>query len=307
MAANPHPIVAVVGPTGTGKSDLALDLGERFDGEVINADALQFYRGMDIGTAKLPVAERRGIPHHLLDILDITEEASVAHFQESVRSVIADVQARGKLPILVGGSGLYVRAALDEIEFPPTDASVRSRLEAEHDADGLAPLRDRLRAVDPDSANRLADARRVIRALEVYELTGRTFTSFMPQRQYVHPTLQLGLNVERATLHERLHRRVEKMVDAGLLDEVRALDARGLRDGQTASRAIGYRECLDVLDGHATVREAIERTVIATRKFARRQITWFSADPRVDWFDALAPDLVAQASGAVEHYMSRGD
>lgn len=290
-----RPLVAVVGPTGTGKSDLALDLAQRLGGEIVNTDALQFYRGMDIGTAKLSVAERRGIPHHLLDVLDVTEEASVAHFQAEVRDVIADIEARGLRPVLVGGSGLYVRAALDVLEFPPTDPKVRARWEAHADTVGPDVLRAELREVDPESAERLGDVRRMVRALEVHELTGRTFTSFMPQREYLRPTVQIGLDLDRAVLHARLRSRVESMVSSGFLDEVDRLDAMGLRSGKTASRAIGYAQFLKVLDGQWSVEDAIEDTTVATRKFARRQITWFRADPRVTWLDPTEPDLLGRA------------
>ncbi len=287
-----HEVIAVVGPTGTGKSDLALDLAGRLGGEIVNTDALQFYRGMDIGTAKLPMAERRGIPHHLLDVLDVTEEASVARFQAVAREVIEDITARGRRPVLVGGSGLYVRAALDELEFPPTDPAVRVRFEDLAARVGLDGLRERLREVDPVSAERIGDVRRAVRALEVHELTGRPFSSFMPQRAYVRPTVQVGLDLDRAQLHARLHRRVAGMVEAGLVEEVRTLDAAGLRRGRTASRAIGYAQVLKVLDGEAELDWAIEDTATATRRFARRQLTWFRADPRVRWFDPTAPHLV---------------
>jgi tRNA dimethylallyltransferase len=289
------PLIAIVGPTGTGKSDLALDLAGRLRGEIVNTDALQFYRGMDIGTAKLSVAERRGIPHHLLDILDVTEEASVARFQAEVRDVIADIEARGLRPILVGGSGLYVRAALDVLEFPPTDPQVRARWEAHADAVGPDVLRAELREVDPESAERLGDVRRMVRALEVHELTGRAFTSFMPRREYLRPTVQIGLDLDRAELHARLRARVEHMVEAGLLDEVARLDAAGLREGKTAARAIGYAQFLKVLDGEWSVEDAVEDTTVATRKFARRQITWFRGDPRVTWLDPTEPDLLSRA------------
>lgn len=289
----PEPeLIAVVGPTGTGKSDLALDLAERLGGEIVNTDALQFYRGMDIGTAKLPPGERRGIPHHLLDVLDITEEASVARFQAEAHAVVEDVLARGRRPVLVGGSGLYVRAALDELEFPPTDPAVRARFEDLAARVGVDGLRERLRPVDPTSADRLGDVRRLVRALEVHELTDRPFSSFMPQRRYLRPTVQVGLDRDRAGLHARLHRRVAEMVDAGLVDEVRALDAAGLRAGKTAPRAIGYAQVLRVLDGEAELDWAIEDTATATRRFARRQLTWFRADPRVRWFDPTVPHLV---------------
>ena len=290
------PVIAVVGPTGSGKSDLAVNLALELDGEVINADAMQFYRGMDIGTAKMSVAERKGVPHHLLDVMDVTQEASVSTFQEQARNVIAAVHARGKRAILAGGSGLYVRAALDVLEFPGTDASLRARLEAEYAERGTAELLARLRAVDPVSAERLSDARRIIRALEVHELTGRPFSSFMPRREYHQPAVQVGLAVDRDVLRERLAARVHRMVDAGLLAEVGTLDAQGLRTGKTASRALGYSQFLRVLDGASTVADAAEETIVATRQFARRQLTWFRADPRITWLDWQDPELAGKAA-----------
>jgi len=293
------PVIAVVGPTGTGKSDLGVALARHLGGEVINADSMQFYRGMDIGTAKLPEAERGGIAHHLLDILDVTEEASVSAFQTQAREAINQIRSRGNCPILVGGSGLYVRAALDVLEFPGTDPQLRQQIEADLEGEGFEALRERLRAVDPVSAGRLGDARRVVRALEVHELTGRPFSSFMPDRTYHQPAIQLGLDVERPLLHERLALRVEMMVRQGLLEEVRALDAAGLRTGRTASRALGYAQFLKVLDGLWSSEQAVEDTVVATRQFARRQITWFRADPRVTWLDARDPDLLQRALTAI--------
>jgi len=290
------PVIAVVGPTGSGKSDLAVELALKLDGEVINADAMQFYRGMDIGTAKVTDAERKGVPHHLLDILDVTEEASVSEFQQHARAAIADIHSRGKRAILAGGSGLYVRAAVDVLEFPGTSPSIRTRLEQEHADAGIAPLLERLRRVDPVSAGRLGDARRIIRALEIFELTGRPFSSFMPNREYVQPTVQIGLEVDREILRERLAARVHRMVDKGLLAEVERLDAAGLRRGRTAPRALGYAQFLKVLDGEADVPQAAEETIVATRQFARRQLTWFRADPRIAWLDWQDPDLVAKAA-----------
>lgn len=289
------PVIAVVGPTGSGKSDLAVALAVALDGEVVNADAMQFYRGMDIGTAKITPAERRGVPHHLLDILDVTEEASVSDFQQQARAVIAEIHSRGKRAILAGGSGLYVRAVLDVLEFPGTDPAIRGRLEAEEAAAGLAPLRARLERLDPVSAGRLGDARRVIRALEVFELTGRPFSSFMPSREYFQPAVQLGLDVDRELLRARLATRVHAMVDAGLLAEVQRLDAEGLRRGRTASRALGYSQFLRVVDGEWDLETAAEDTIAATRKFARRQLTWFRADPRIHWLDWQDPGLLARA------------
>ena len=289
------PVIAVVGPTGSGKSDLAVNLALALDGEVINADAMQFYRGMDIGTAKITAAERRGVPHHLLDTLDVTEEASVSDFQLEARALIADIHARGKRAILAGGSGLYVRAALDVLEFPGTDPEVRGELEAEYAAQGPGPLLVRLRDVDPVSAGRVSDARRIIRALEVHQLTGRPFSSFMPRREYFQPAIQIGLAVDREQLRERLARRVHAMVDKGLLEEVRRLDASGLRRGKTAPRALGYSQFLKVLDGGTTVEQAAEETIVATRQFARRQLTWFRADPRISWLDWQDPELDTKA------------
>ncbi|MDQ0146443.1 tRNA (adenosine(37)-N6)-dimethylallyltransferase MiaA [Pseudarthrobacter niigatensis] len=290
------PVIAVVGPTGSGKSDLAVNLALALDGEVINADAMQFYRGMDIGTAKITMAERRGVPHHLLDTLDVTEEASVSDFQSQARKTIDDIHRRGKRAILAGGSGLYVRAALDVLEFPGTDPALRARLEAEHSELGTEALLARLRTVDPASAARVSDARRIIRALEVHELTGRPFSSFMPRREYHQPAIQLGLSVDREVLRERLAERVHRMVDAGLLDEIRMLDASGLRRGKTASRALGYSQFLRVVDGTFTVADAAEETIVATRQFARRQLTWFRADPRITWLDWQEPGLVGKAA-----------
>ncbi|MHA7270056.1 tRNA (adenosine(37)-N6)-dimethylallyltransferase MiaA [Arthrobacter sp. HLT1-20] len=293
------PVVAVVGPTGSGKSELALQLAERFDGEAINADSMQFYRGMDIGTAKLPLEQRRGIPHHLMDFLTVREDTTVATFQDLARAAIAEVRSRGKLPILVGGSGLYVRAALDVLEFPGTDPAVRLALEAELERVGLATLAARLAEVDPVSAARISDAKRVVRALEVHELTGRAFSSFMPERKYFSPAVQIGLNGNRAELHERLTGRVHGMVASGLLEEVQALIPQGLREGRTAHKALGYQQFLRVLDGESTVAAASEETIVATRQFARRQVTWFRADPRVQWLDWAQPDVGAAAAQLV--------
>jgi tRNA dimethylallyltransferase len=294
------PVIAVVGPTGSGKSDLAVSLALALDGEVINADAMQFYRGMDIGTAKITLAERRGVPHHLLDTLHVTQEASVSDFQLQAREIINNIHGRGKRAILAGGSGLYVRAALDVLEFPGTDPDLRKQLEAQLEEVGQETLLARLREVDPVSAGRVNDARRIIRALEVHQLTGRPFSSFMPQREYVQPAVQIGLAVDRDVLRDRLALRVHRMVGHGLLEEVRQLDAAGLRRGKTAPRALGYAQFLQVLDGAATVGEATEDTIVATRQFARRQLTWFRADGRINWLDWQSPDLAAQAAALAD-------
>lgn len=303
MGINPPIVIAVVGATGTGKSELSLALAEQIGGEIINADSMQFYRGMDIGTAKLTLAERRGIPHHLLDTLEIAEEASVARYQEQAREAIEDIQSRGLHPILVGGSGLYLRAALDVLEFPGTDPQLRRRLESELADSDIAKFRDRLRLVDSISEKRIGDEKRLVRALEVYELTGRPFSSFMPQREYVQPTFQIGLNGDRAGLHERLARRVHSMVEAGLPEEVAGLALRGLSDGKTASRALGYLQFLRTMSEPDYSRgQAAEDTIIATRQFARRQITWFTADPRVQWLDYASPELPALAKEMLSRF-----
>lgn len=292
------PVVAVVGATATGKSALAVGLAQRLNGEVVNADALQFYRGMDVGTAKVTEDERGGVPHHLLDVLDVTEDVSVAQFQHWARMAFADVRSRGRTPILAGGSGLYVRAALDELEFPPTDPAVRAEIESELAEQGRDALVARLAAVDPEAAGNVADERRLVRALEVHRLTGRPFSSFMPVRR-VHPAaapvVQIGLTIDRAVLHARIEARVHAMVEAGLLEEVRRLDAAGLRRGRTASAGIGYAPMLGVIDGQLSLDDAVQQTIVATRRFARRQQTWFRADPRVHWIDALADDVLERA------------
>lgn len=284
----PGPVLAVVGQTATGKSDLAIELALALGGEVVNADAMQLYRGMDIGTAKVAPGERRGVPHHLLDVLDVTEEASVADYQAAARAAFADIRARGRLPVLVGGSGLYVRAALDHLEFPPTDAAVRARLEREADTAGQGALRARLEAADPVAAAKIApgDTRRTVRALEVVELTGRPFSATMPRFDYEVPAVQLALRTDRGLLRDRLADRVHRMWAQGLPAEVARLDAAGLRRGRTASRALGYAQALAELDGILTREAAIADTVAATRRFARRQRTWFGRDPRVAWIDA---------------------
>jgi len=296
------PVVAVVGATATGKSDLALDLAERLteDGpgaEIVNTDAMQLYRGLDIGTAKLPIAERRGIPHHLLDVLHVTEEASVASYQRDSRSVIAQIQAAGRIPILVGGSGLYARAALDRLEIPPTDPVVRASYAELLEQIGVERLYALLRQRDPAAAAAIEprNGRRIVRALEVIELTGRPFSATMPRREYVSPTVQIGLRLDRARLDARVDERVVRMWDRGLIDEVRSLVRQGLRDGFTASRAIGYQQAIAQLDGDLTEDDAIAATQQATRRFVRRQESWFGADPRVTWLEAGAAGVIEAA------------
>ena len=299
----PQPlVVAVVGPTATGKSDLALELAELLGGEVVNADASQLYRGMDIGTAKVPPSQRRGIPHHQLDVLDVTDEASVAAYQASARADIAAVQARGAHPILVGGSGLYVRAALDRLDIPPTDPVVRARLEEEAERLGAPGLFARLVDADPKAAAAIEprNTRRIVRALEVIELTGRPFSASMPTRQLVQPAVIVGLRLPRPTLDGRVEARVVRMWADGLLDEVRELEGRGLRQGRTASRALGYAQALAQLDGTLTQTQAQEQTATLTRRFARRQESWFAPDPRICWIDAQSDDRRHYAQAVIE-------
>ena len=299
-------MVAVVGATAAGKTGLSLDLAEALGGEVVNTDAMQLYRGMDIGTAKLPADERRGIPHHLLDTLEVTEPATVAEFQGQARAVIAELRGRGAAPVLVGGSALYTRAVLDEFEFPGTDPAVRARLEAELAEVGSAALHARLAEVDPESADRILveNGRRIVRALEVLEITGRPFSATLPRLEYVDPrTVQVGVDIDRPTLDARIEQRVEEMFAAGFVAEVERLLDRGLAQGRTAGRAIGYPEVAAHLAGELSLDEARERTVIATRRFARRQDAWFRKDPRIRWVRFDDPDRVARALSEVSAVM----
>jgi tRNA dimethylallyltransferase len=290
-------VLALVGPTATGKSEVAVTLAERLGGEVVNADSMQLYRGMDIGTAKLGPAERRGVPHHLLDVWEVTERASVAEYQRLARAAIDEVLARGRVPVLAGGSGLYVRAALDDLDFPGTDPRLRARLEAELAAAGPATLHARLSEVDPEAARGIlpSNGRRLVRALEVVELTGRPFAATLPAPAAVYDAVHVGL--DRSDLDSRVASRVDRMWAAGFVAEVRALVARGLRDGPTASRALGYRQVLGFLDGRYDEATARAETVRATRRFVRRQRSWFRRDPRVRWLDAARPDLAEAALG----------
>ncbi len=288
----------MVGPTAAGKSQLALDLAEQLHGEVVNTDAMQLYRGMDIGTAKLTVVERRGIPHHLLDVLDVRATSTVAEFQAMARAVIADCRGRGVTPVLVGGSALYTRAVLDRFEFPGTDPRLRARLELELAEVGPAAMHARLRDVDPVAADRIlpGNSRRVVRALEVVALTGRPFLATLPVPSYVvEGSVQVGMRIPRPVLDRRIQRRVHAMWSAGLVDEVRRLAEVGLREGRTANRALGYQQVLAFLDGDLTEAEALTATVRGTRRFARRQDSWFAKDARVSWVDHDDPERVQRA------------
>jgi tRNA dimethylallyltransferase len=259
---------------------------------VVNADSMQLYRGMDIGTAKLAEEERRGVPHHLLDIWDVTVTASVAEYQRLARAEIDRLLAVGRVPVLVGGSGLYVRGAIDVMEFPGTDPAVRARLEAEREAVGPGPLHARLAVADPAAARAIlpSNGRRVVRALEVIEITGRPFTANLPGHESVYDTVQIGVGVPRPELDERIARRVDRMWEGGLVGEVRELERAGLREGRTASRALGYQQVLAALAGECTLEDARKETVRATKRFARRQDSWFRRDPRVHWLSGAAAD-----------------
>ncbi|MET0863432.1 MAG: tRNA (adenosine(37)-N6)-dimethylallyltransferase MiaA [Nakamurella sp.] len=310
MASDGKPrLIVVAGPTGTGKSELALDLAEVMAGEIVNADSMQLYRGMDIGTAKVPPADRRGVPHHLLDVLDVTDVATVASYQRDATAAIVDIRDRGRTPILVGGSGLYIQAVVDRIEFPATDPVVRGRLENELAELGVAELFRRLDERDPAAAIAIgpANGRKIVRALEVIELTGQPFTATMP-RLGAPEFGALHLRLDRPTEHLdlRLEQRVREMIDNGFLEEVRTLDGAGLRSGVTASRALGYAQLLAVLDGHLDLPAAIASTTTATRRFVRRQRSWFRRDQRMLDLDASEPDLFERALAVLGHAAAVG-
>ncbi|MCV7108019.1 MULTISPECIES: tRNA (adenosine(37)-N6)-dimethylallyltransferase MiaA [Mycolicibacterium] len=297
--------IAVIGPTGTGKSDLALDLAERLGGEVVNADAMQLYRGMDIGTAKLPVDDRRGIPHHQLDVLDVVETATVARYQAAAAADVEAIAARGGPPVIVGGSMLYLQSLLDDWAFPATDPAVRGRWEQRLAEIGTAALHAELSHRDPAAAAaiRPTDGRRIVRALEVIELTGQPFAASAPTIGAAPrwDTAIIGLDWDTELLDERLRLRTAAMFDGGLVEEVRGLCEVGLRDGVTAARALGYAQVLADLDAGGDGDGAREPTFIGTRRYVRRQRSWFRRDPRVRWLDGSADDLLGQALSVWRH------
>ena len=302
------PVVALVGATGTGKSDTALDLVQALGdqgatAEIINADAMQLYRGMDIGTAKLPKEARRGIEHHVLDVWDVTREASVADYQGMARGTISQCVQRGVIPILVGGSGLYVSSVLYEFEFPGTDKQVRTELEQRLESEGVETLLKELEERDPLAFAAIDphNHRRVIRALEVITITGKPFGAGLDaeRRPWRHGTIMLGVRSERDTLVKRLDQRVVDMWSRGLVDEVESLIPLGIERGVTASRAIGYQQALSFLAGRVTKEEAIEETQALTRRYARRQVSWFGRDPHIQWHDSESAQRVAQMVSSI--------
>lgn len=294
--------IAVIGPTASGKSELALDLAEHFGGEIVNVDAMQQYRGMDIGTAKLPVAERRGIPHHQIDVLDVTETATVARYKSAATADVEALLASGRVPVIVGGSMMYIQGLLDDWEFPSTDPAVRAKYEALLTEIGPLALHRRLAEVDPAAAATIldSDGRRIVRALEVVEITGEPFAASAPSiGEPRWGTRILTLDREKEALDERIRLRTAAMFDAGLVDEVRALCESGLREGRTASRAIGYAQVIEYLDGVYDLDQAQERTFFGTRRYVRRQRSWFRRDPRAVWLDAADPALLENALRAL--------
>ncbi len=297
--------IAVIGPTGTGKSALALDLAEHLGGEIVNADAMQLYRGMDIGTAKLGPAERRGIPHHQLDVLEVTETATVARYQQAAAADVESIAARGAVPVIVGGSMLYLQSLLDDWAFPATDPDVRSRWETRLSKVGVAALHAELSRRDPAAAATIlpTDGRRVVRALEVIELTGAPFAASAPVIGAAPrwDTVIIGLDWATAVLDDRLRRRTKVMFDQGLVDEVRTLEGAGLRRGVTAARALGYAQVLEALDAGSDGRAAEEPTFVGTRRYVRRQRSWFRRDHRVRWLDGAAGDLLSATVAAWRH------
>lgn len=299
-------LIAVVGPTATGKSDLGVALAHAYDGEVVNADAMQLYRGLDVGTAKLTPAERAGVPHHLLDVLDVAETASVAAYQRAARAAVEKVLAAGRTPVLVGGSGLYVQAVVDELEFPGTDPGLRAELAAELDRHGPSLLHARLAAADPAAAAAIlpTNGRRIVRALEVIALTGRPFAARLPVAAAPrYDAVLLGVDRSTEELDVRVARRVARMFASGLVAETRGL-LPGLREGSTASRALGYHQVLAALDAASDLSSAAADTVAATRRFVRRQRSWFRRDKRIVWLDAGESEVLGRARLAISASVS---
>ena len=287
--------IVICGATATGKSDLAVDLGKEIGAEIINADSMQIYRGMDIGTAKLSVEERQGIPHHLLDVLDVNEDATVAWYQELARNAVSEIHGAGKHAIIVGGTGLYIKSILDDLNFPDTDAQVRQRLTEEAKLFGIVNLFERLTQLDPAAAAAIdvKNERRVIRALEVIEITGKPFTANLPREDSLRypDAMQFGLVMDRAELGARVESRIDRMWERGFVSEVDSLISLGINQATTARRALGYAQIIAMRAGEISEPAAIEDTKRATRQYVRRQETWFSRDARIQWISPSQPRL----------------
>lgn len=306
-------LIAIVGPTGTGKSDLAVALAQEIisrgkSAEIINADSMQFYRGMDIGTAKLALEDRGGVAHHLIDVLDIRDESTAAEYQIQARAKIQQLQQQNVVPIVVGGSMLYIAAALNTFEFPARDEDLRAQLERELLEFGSHVLHERIAKLDPGAASRIdpANGRRVVRALEIITLTGKPFAAALPKEtQSWQPVVEIGLNSQRSHLVERLAKRVDTMWRSGLLEEVEGLISQGIREGKTSSRAIGYAQALSQIDSKLTEAEAIAETVQLTQRYARRQVSWFKRDERINWFDYQDPNLARKTLDLIAQQMPK--
>lgn len=289
-------VIAIVGPTAVGKTALSLEIAEKFSAEIINADAMQIYKGMNIGTAKLPLSQRRGIVHHQIDVLDPSEEANVSQYQKQSREIINDLLSKNVQPILVGGSGLYVNSVLEDLEFPGTNLEVRAKYEEILDEKGVEALFQMLKEIDPKAAENILpnNARKIVRALEVNEITGKAFNAKLPEPSPIFSDVRIALDMPRDLLDQRIIDRVHQMFEDGFVDEVKSLE-KNLRLGKTAFRALGYSQVLSLLSGEISEYEAITLTINATKKFARRQLSWFRRDPLIHWLDATSPDLFAQS------------
>ena len=289
-------VIAIVGPTAVGKTALSLEIAEKFSAEIINADAMQIYKGMDIGTAKLPLSQRRGIVHHQIDVLDPSEEANVSQYQKQSREIINDLLSKNVQPLLVGGSGLYVNSVLEDLEFPGTNLEVRAKYEEILDEKGVEALFQMLKEIDPKAAENIlaSNARKIVRALEVNEITGKAFNAKLPEPSPIFSDVRIALDMPRDLLDQRIIDRVHQMFEDGFVDEVKSLE-KNLRLGKTAFRALGYSQVLSLLSGETSEDEAITLTINATKKFARRQLSWFRRDPLIHWLDATSPDLFAQS------------
>ena len=289
-------VIAIVGPTAVGKTALSLEIAEKFSAEIINADAMQIYKGMDIGTAKLPLSQRRGIFHHQIDVLDPSEEANVSQYQKQSREIINDLLSKNVQPLLVGGSGLYVNSVLEDLEFPGTNLEVRAKYEEILDEKGVDALFQMLKEIDPKAAENILpnNARKIVRALEVNEITGKAFNAKLPEPSPIFSDVRIALDMPRDLLDQRIIDRVHQMFEDGFVDEVKRLE-KNLRLGKTALRALGYSQVLSLLAGEISEDEAITLTINATKKFARRQLSWFRRDPLIHWLDATSPDLFEES------------